>query len=190
MHPYRDAPLPCVYCSVGRRPRLLALDECVAASTVVSDNASQLAVAVEDDPVCARRAASVWIAVEASQEGELLVGARHGEVEALVVVVGVRIRVDRVVVLVALASSTHCPVHGRSIVADVVATGGSTALPHLQRRERSRAAGVKLGGQSERDGRKKHGEEELHLDGWRTERLGLRGLRRVGLYGYGRPEQW
>ena len=71
------------------RTRSRALDEVVAARAVVGDGAGVLAVLVEDDPVCARRAAGVGL--EAAQDRELLVRARDGEVEPLPIVEGVRV---------------------------------------------------------------------------------------------------
>jgi hypothetical protein len=69
----------------------LALHEVVTAGTGVGDKTRQLVVTVEHNTVRSRATATVDLV--GAQDGEFIVGTIHGEVEALIVVVLVRVAV-------------------------------------------------------------------------------------------------
>lgn len=104
----------------------LARNKVITTGTSVSNHTSQLITSVEDNTVRAGGTTIVDIAI--AQDGELVVGAGHGEVEALVVVVDVRVAVVGGPGLVQLVTRGLGGADGAAGVADGAAGVGAGAL--------------------------------------------------------------
>lgn len=104
----------------------LARNKVITTGTSVSNHTSQLITSVENNTVRAGRTTIVHIVI--AQDRELVVGSGNGEVEALVVVVDVRVAVVGGTGLVQLVARGLGGAHGAAGVADCAAGVGAGAL--------------------------------------------------------------
>jgi hypothetical protein len=111
----------------------------------VGNNTSELVGSVEDNTVRTGRTTSVNAAT--LQDRELVVGLRHGEIEALVVVVDVGVIVGIIAGLVELVSSSLGGANGTAGVANGSAGGSTCASFDIQ--GRGEGAGQEEGGRGQ-----------------------------------------